>query len=240
MNEDFKRRIIHETMIFCGLLILIFFLTRLWPMIFLSVIILFICVIRLLFLRPPNAEPIETAPPTQAPRPDNEQDVLRRAFGLIQRRITEYLAGMYPDARWVWSRSNALSDIANGVSVFVLLNRAGGFRKAEVLLNLLQFKGLRFESIPQENPSEPETDSADDENEDVNYSLLAFEWFEAHSLELNQRCNETIAKGQTSFEIPAGELPVEKSWTDICAELIRNGFEGAEITGGGIKVNSPQ
>ena len=47
-----------------------------------------------------------------------------------------------------------------------------------------------------------------------NYEYLAFEWVDAHVMELNERCNESIAQGLSMLEIRtacprklAGHLP---------------------------------
>jgi hypothetical protein len=239
MKDDFKRRMAHEAMIFCGILILLFFVLRLWPLVFLSAIVLFICIIRLLFLKPKPVV-LEALPQqTEPERPETEQDILRRAFGVIQRRITEQLTGFYPDARWVWAKPNPMADIAEGNPVFILLNRAGGFKKAEVVICRLQFKTLRFETAADALPmpkTEPEAE-AENEPEETNYGLLAFEWVEANSLMLNRLCNDAIANRDTDFLIPSEDLPAQESWQDICDELVHNGFAETTITPDGIRVS---
>ena len=239
MNKEFKRRITHEAIIFLGLMILLFFITRLWPLVFLAVIFLFICVIRMLFLKPPKLVAAEQPASSAEPeKPDTEQDILRRAFGLIQRRITEYLVSLHPDARWVWSKTNPMAAIADGEQVFILLNRAGGFRKAEVLISNLQFKALRFETACAEKAAGPEPigETAETESTEVNYGLMAYEWVETQSMHLNERCNAAIANGERTFLIPSDDLPAKESWRDICDELVHSGFYGAEITDDGIQI----
>jgi len=238
MNKDFKRRMAYEAITLLGLIILLFFITRLWPFVFLAIIVLFICVIRLLFLKPKPVVLEPAAPPAEPIKPDTEQDILRRAFGLIQRRITEYLTSLYPDARWVWSKPNPMAAIAVGDPVFILLGRAGGFRKAEVMINNLQFKALRFETVCAESPAEPEAleNPADTEPQNTNYGLMAFEWVETHSMELNRLSNEAIAHNESAFMIPSDDLPARESWKDICDELVHGGFLSAEITDDGIQI----
>jgi hypothetical protein len=239
MKDDYKRRIAHEAMIFCGLLILVFFIIRLWPLVFLAVIVLFICVIRMLFLKPKPVV-LEPAPPqTEPEKPETEQDILRRAFGLIQRRITEQLTDFHPDARWVWAKPNPMANIAEGNPVFVLLNRAGGFKKAEVIICRLQFKTLRFETAEDALPLPETAPEAEDEAEppETNYGLLAFEWVEENSLTLNRLCNDAIANGAPDFLIPSADLSVRESWQAICDELVHNGFAEAAITPDGIRIS---
>ena len=221
-------------------MVLLFFITRLWPIVFLAVFLLFICVIRLLFLKPKPVTEEPAPPPAEPEKPDTEPDIVRRAFGLIQKRITECLVASYPDARWVWSRPNAMSLISEGKPVFILLNRAGGYRKAEVIISQLQFKTLRFETVAKDLPEAPTTPEAptppEEEPGEVNYGLLAFEWVEANSLKLNRLCNDSIARKENNLLIPADNLPVAESWQDLCDELIHNGFVEAEITGDGLRI----
>lgn len=170
----------------------------------------------------------QTPMPAQVP-PDNEADLIRRAFGIIQRRITEHLAGYFPDAHWVWSLPNAQARIAAGEPVHIMLNQAGGYRSAEVQIVRLQFKGLKFASLPA-SPPQPEQE----EPAGTDYSYLAFEWVEAHLLELNERLKEAIGCGESELCLSVNELPDPASWQAICDELQRNGFSKTEVTETGI------
>jgi len=183
----------------------------------------------------------KTATPYQCPvpPPDNEADLLRRAFGLIQRRVTEYLAGAYPEARWVWETSNPRAHIAAGEPAHILLNRAGGYRRAEVQVVRLQFRGLKFDSASEPEPPPPE-ETAPEEPGGTDYSLLAFEWVESHLPELSRRGNEAVAQGEPGISIGAEELPDPASWPDVCAELTRNGFSEAVVTETGITTKLPR
>ena len=181
--------------------------------------------------------PIYQVPMPPPARPDNEADILRHAFGLIQRRITEHLAGTYPEARWVWETPNAQARIVAGEPVHILLGRAGGYRRAEVRIDRLLFKGLKFESVPE---SQPPPEGPSGEPDETDYSLLAFEWVDSHVQELNQRGNELVGHGETEICIAADELPDPDSWPDICAELMRNGFSEAVVTETGITTKLPQ
>ncbi|MCL2299142.1 MAG: hypothetical protein FWC27_03220 [Firmicutes bacterium] len=183
--------------------------------------------------------PIYQVPMPPPQRPDNEADLLRHAFGLIQRRISEHLAGAYPGARWIWESSNAQARIAAGEPVHILLGRTGGYRRAAVQVVQLQFKGLKFDSLPEPMPPPPQEDPPRESGE-TDYSLLAFEWVESRVQELNQRGNEIIADGETEIRIEADELPDPASWPAICAELKRNGFSEAVVTETGITTKLPQ
>jgi len=249
MNKDFKRKITSEVMIFAGLMILLFFIVRLWPVVFLAIILLFVCAIRLLFLSSTKVETIEPAEIVQSePKPATEQDVLAMAFSVIVKRITDYLISYYPMSRWVWAQSNAMMRIANGEPVSILLNKSGGYRKAHVLISNMQFVALKFESVeekmPEEKPNDvfpsDDLDSDDADDETTNYELLAFEWVEKNLLSLNERCNEAIAQSENTVLISSEDLPDRDSWPDICKELIANDFAGAEMTKDGIRLNLPQ
>jgi hypothetical protein len=171
--------------------------------------------------------------PMPPPLPETEADLLRRASGLIQRRITEHLAGAYPEARWIWALPNAQARIAAGEPVHIVLNRAGGYRKAEVQIVRLQFKGLKFEPVP--DFVLPPPDDPPEEPGETDYSYLAYEWMEAHAMELDARANDAAGRGETELIIPADELPDPAGWQAVCEELMRNGFSEAVVTETGIK-----
>jgi hypothetical protein len=171
--------------------------------------------------------------PMPAPLPETEADLLRRAFGLIQRRIGEHLTGAYPEARWIWECPNPQARIAEGVPGHIRLNHAGGYRRAEVLITRLQFKGLRFDSIPE--PTPPPSEEPTEEPGETDYSYLAYEWVAAHAMELDVRANDAAGRGETELFIPADELPDLAGWQAVCEELMRNGFNEAVVTETGIK-----
>jgi len=253
MNKETKRRIAYEVLLFLGLMALLCFLTRIWVILFLIILGIFIAALRLLFLSSAKVEIVETATviPEEPPRPDTEQDVLKRAYAVIGRRITEQVKAQYPGARWVWSAPNALAHIAEDEPVTILLNGAGGYRKVLVQVHNLQFCGLKYET--SDEPDEKDLDPADvpkdetdqneetnEESEKINYGYLAFEWVEANLFSLNERSNEAIGQGNTSLLIPSGELPDVASWQDICTELVRGGFPEASVMEDGIRVKLPQ
>ena len=87
----------------------------------------------------------------------------------------------------------------------------------------------------------PPTDEEEEEEETPeNFGLIAFQWVEAHVMELNDRCNEAIAEGLSEYLIPADELPVTESWEEICKELIRNDLRGARCCDEGIIIDFEQ
>ena len=87
---------------------------------------------------------------------------------------------------------------------------------------------------------ETEDDTPQKVDPPENYEYLAFEWVDAHVMELNERCNESIAQGLSMLEITATELPARESWPDICRELERNGMENCCCTDTGITIDFTQ
>jgi hypothetical protein len=248
MNKASNGHIAFEVISLLGMLALFCVVTRIWPLLFLVVPGILIAAVRLLFISVQTPQPVipETQPAPQLPV--SEQDVLRVAYGVLQRRITEQVTGRYPVARWIWNVPNAMDRFAQGLPLTVVLSQAGGYKKAEVQVHNLQFRGLLYESVIPEAQKETAQDTDDkpdapedapQETEPADYSLLAFEWCEANLLRLNDLCNAAIAGNSESLLIPADMLPHEDSWEWICQELTRNGFPEAVISNGGIQVGLP-
>ena len=252
MGKGFKERVAFEVLIILGALLLFCLIVRLWPLVFLVIPGILIAALRLLFAsakkKTDAPEPAVTLP--EPPRHETEQDVIRIAFGILQRRITEQVTSRYPSARWVWEVPNAMERLADDLPLTILLNRAGGFRKATVQVHSLQFRSLAYETVETGKPDEPppEADADGDpgyegepESEGkIDYALIAFQWVEANLLALNNRCNDTIAEGHTTMLIPAHDLPHPDSWAEVCDELTRNGFAEADIQADGISVAIPE
>ena len=68
-NKDFKRHIAYEVLVFLGLLALLTYITRLWPILLLVILGIFIATLRLLFLSNTKVEPTKPVlalpPPSQ-------------------------------------------------------------------------------------------------------------------------------------------------------------------------------
>lgn len=56
----------------------------------------------------------------------------------------ELVMEAYPDARWVWEAPNARKLMEQGEEVSIILNRAGGYRRAIVRTANLQVQGIEF------------------------------------------------------------------------------------------------
>lgn len=256
MNKDDKRRIAYEILIFLGLMALLCFLTRIWVILFLIILGIFIAALRLLYLSTVKVEIIEPVEAPENPPPKiTEQEVLSNAYSLIQLRISEHVTARFPAAKWVWDSPNAFQHIADTEPVYIMLNGAGGYQKALVQIHNLQFKGISYvtaEPPKAEKPKEPEEPDIDEQTDSVNteddiqndmepvgYGYLAFEWVEANLRSLDIRSNEAIGHGETYLLIPSAELPDKSSWQDICAELVRNGFDNAMMIDEGIQADLP-
>ena len=243
MDRERQRKKRSNVLSVLGMLTLLMFIFRLWPILMLILIGVVIYVFWQLFRL--EKVPVKPVPQVQTPllpppsAPVSEETVLNSAFALLQRRITEQVISRYPEARWVWSASNARERFAQGEPLEIMLNHAGGYQTAVVRVHHLQFCGLDYVTADQPRgtePLEPDETHDDPEQEPVDYGLLAFEWVDANLQDLNTRCNEVIAQGQDSFRIPAEQLPHGDSWPSVCEELIRNGFTAAEPLADGILV----
>ena len=141
-----------------------------------------------------------------------------------------------------------------GNKVYVILNRAGGYRRGLVVIRNLHVFDVIFDAVPEDTPpandpppseppipSNPNTDEdADEEDIPEDYGLIAFQWVEAHVMDLNDQVNEAIGRKETSFLVPAADLPVKESWPDICKELARNDLSGATCRENGIQIEFEQ
>ena len=217
--QDFRTRIAHEALILLGVLALLTFICRLWPILLLILLGIFIAALRLLFLSARKESDVPPAVPIREPPAEpTERDLQNMAYRLILARISELVAEEYPNAKWVWAQPNAKRMILEDEDVFILLNHAGGYAKAKVKIHNLKVCGLEYGAAE-------------------NYGLIAFQWVETHTLELNDRCNNAIGQGEELLILGAGELPAPESWKDICAELNRVGIANAECTEVGIKIH---
>ena len=246
-NKRLKNNIVSEVIIFLMTLALILLITRIWAILFLVILGIFIAALRLLFLSTQTVEIIE--PVTQPPpyMPETETEILRLAFSLIQKRITQEVKALYPAAQWHWLTPNAMVRIEKDEPVRIILSGAGGYQKASVSVHNLAFQGLVFEvalpeSVDAIQQHDPEEDSTHDSDtpETICYEYLAFEWTDAHLLRLNARANEELGQGKTTLLIPECELPVKDSWQAICTQLIKNDFADATVRDDGILISLQQ
>lgn len=236
MTPEKKQRLVNDLFALVLILGLLLLLLRLWPLMLLLLVGLigyaFYALIHV------HQLPTERAPqlPVLLPPPATEQSVLRDAFGLLQDRITTAVVIRYPDARWIWSASNAFELFSEGRPLKILLNHAGGYQEAMVQVKDLMFAALVF-PVQQEAKTDiaEERNTAEEESEE-NYEVLAFEWVEAHLQQLNAQSQEVLTKGSMEYLIPAEELPHSDSWPAVCAELKRSGAADAVPAAAGIQI----
>lgn len=244
-NKDWQRHMAYEALVMLGALALLLFMCRLWPILLLVILGIFVAMLRLLFLNSPkvqSAQPEKQIPqcPSISPTPRSPKDVEdAMSFGELQTRITQWVRREYPDARWVWRQADAKARFQRGEDLGILLNRAGGYREAEISLQGKRLFEILYLCAPEEKPLEPpipsqtpqveqshpepaEATSSSREPED--FSLTAFEWVESHLGELNTLYNECIAQNQDYLLLTGGDLPDPAAWPALCQELVDNGL----------------
>ena len=244
MKKDWVRSMTYEAIVILGVIALLTFICRLWPLLLLVILCLIAAAIRLLFLKAKSINAADPEPePVSEPKPATERDVKDLAYSVILARISELVAADYPKAKWVWEKPNARALVMNGDDACIILSGAGGYGRARAVIENLQLKTLEYLTA-KETPEKPTEDNTEDEDEDdsddepmpINYELMAFEWVEANLIGLNERCNEAIGEGKDELLITEDELPVKDSWDCICKELKRADIENLEMVPEGIKI----
>ena len=238
MNKKPVSPILREILISIGALFLIVFMCRLWPLLLLMIIAIFVALIILLFKQSNKVEVIVPEPAkTENPeiRIPTQKDVYALAYSVILRQITAIVLDKYPNARWIWESPNAKERIEKGDELYILLNSAGGYNRAKVVVTNLQVTDILFGVAPAEEQIEDE-DADDEEPMEENYELLAFEWVESHIVELNSRVNEAIGKGKSELLLKSDELPTRESWDDIRYELEKENIADTKCIPAGILI----
>jgi len=78
------------------------FITRLWPILLLVILGIFIAMLRLVFLSAKKVEAPEPTAPAARREPEIiERDERARAYAEILGRVTELVTRDYPEARWI-------------------------------------------------------------------------------------------------------------------------------------------
>lgn len=244
-KKEWQRRMAYEALVILGMLALLLFVCRLWPILLLVILGIFAAALRLVFLSSPKVQPIQPEQPTSvAPAPqqavtnreaENTEDA--QSFGELQTRITRWVRQEYPDARWVWKYPDSKARFQRGEDMAILLNRAGGYREAVIRLQGKRLFEIQYLCAPAEKPQLEEPASPQEEqptmeeaasqpepSQPEDYSLAAFEWVESHLEELNTLCNECIAQKQDFLLLTGGDLLEPAAWPALCQELLRNGL----------------
>lgn len=256
-KKEWQRHMAYEALVILGMLALLLFVCRLWPILLLVILGIFAAALRLVFLSSPKVQPIQPEQQTAASSApqravksqrtaQNVEDTL--SFGELQTQVTRWVRQEYPEARWVWKYPDAKARFQRGEDVAILLNRAGGYREASILLRGQRLFEIRYLCAPaeklqpeesaspqEEQPTLEEAASQPEPSQPEDYSLAAFEWVESHLEELNTLCNECIAQKQDFLLLTGGDLPEPAAWPALCQELARNGLscrvqeEGVQI-----------
>lgn len=232
------RQIITEFMFLAGILAALLFVFRFWIGVLLAFIglIVLTVVFFALAIKQRHATPVAQAAASTESDEDAEQ-----YFALLN-EITELVRSEHPKAKWVWAQSDTQRRIKAGQDVFILLNGAGGYARARVLLEKGNAVALDYvKGIPSATAATAKAESPVEqttgEQPDANYDLLAYEWVEAHIQDLNEQCNEVLGQGKNELVLPAEILPAKASWSSICRELGRNDLCNTECNSSGIKIN---
>lgn len=256
-KKEWQRHMAYEALVILGMLALLLFVCRLWPILLLVILGIFAAALRLVFLSSPKVQPIRPEQQTAASSApqravksqrtaQNVEDTL--SFGELQTQITRWVRQEYPNARWVWKCPDAKARFQRGEDMAILLNRAGGYREAVIYLQGKRLFEIQYlcapaekpqleepASPPEEQPAMEEAASQPETSQPEDYSLTAFEWVESHLEELNTLCNECIAQKQDFLLLTGGDLPEPAAWSALCQELLRNGLscrvqeEGVQI-----------
>ena len=87
-DKNRQRHIAYEVLVILGQLALLTYITRLWPILLLIILGIFVAALRLLFLSSQKVEPVRpllTLPPPH--QPPTEKDLQSAAYTIVQCRI---------------------------------------------------------------------------------------------------------------------------------------------------------
>lgn len=241
MSPEKKQQRINDLFTLILVLGILTFIIRAWPILFFLLLGLIAYAFKKLFSVDQQPTQLPAEPPLCLPEAKTEDIILRNAFGLLQQRVTAAVIMEYPDARWIWSRSDAFKQFAEGRTLTILLNRAGGYQEASVQVRNLLFAGLVYMHAPEpqresDDAAPGETEEETSEEEPVNYDVLAFEWVEANLQHLSSLQNQATGAERDEFLVPAEELPHGDSWPALCKELLHSGFSSATPVANGISI----
>ena len=148
----------YEALVLLLLLALLLFITRLWPILLLVILGIFAGALRLLFL---SSQKVRSIQPPASASAGTAVDPELDSFSRLQAVITERVQEDCPGAKWVWENRNPRRSIRLGEPVAILLNRAGGYRRAELRLSDGELTELIYESFSEKaqnvKPAQPET-----------------------------------------------------------------------------------
>lgn len=233
-----KYQKVKDSLIIVGIATFFLYMFQLWVLLIPSVIATVVLAVVLVLMKRHTTPDEKSAPQTVSEQEPKEADVMNLAYSVILKRINALVAEFSQDAKWVWKEPNAKQRIADGEDVFIILNKAGGYKEAKVIIKNLCVTGLEFAVVKETPKTETvQSEITEEPQERVeNYELAAFEWVEGHILDLNNRCNDEIGLGHSELVLLEDELPVKDSWLDVCNELKKQGLKKLELVPQGIKI----
>lgn len=242
MTKEWRNGIAQDVLILLGMLMLLMFICRLWPILLLMILTLFFVMIRMLMMtHKRQAETsYELVPEVLLSEPVGV-NLIDIAYSEILSQITQLIEDEYPQAKWVWEKPDAKKRIESGDDLFIRLNHAGGYRRAMVKIHNLQVAGISYQQAVPEKDNEKdenvlEADGCRDFPDQENYELLAFEWVDAKIIEINEKCNDAIGDGAEYILLSEGELPDKEGWPAVCEELYRQNIVQTECLEEGIRI----
>lgn len=160
-KKEWQRHMAYEALVILGMLALLLFVCRLWPILLLVILGIFAAALRLVFLSSPKVQPIQPDQQEVATHYVPQQDVTNQdsagaedaqSFGDLQTQITRWVRQEYPNARWVWKYPDSKARFQRGEELAILLNRAGGYREAVIRLQGKRLFEIQYLCAPVENP----------------------------------------------------------------------------------------
>ena len=229
-----------DILILYGLLLLLSFICRLWPVILFAILGLFVVMLHMLIVSLSNKisgndEPEITE--TNEHRKIYTKGGLEMAvFQDFEDQITEFVLSRFMDASWCWEIPDAKKRIFLGENVYIRLDHAGGYKWARVIYQGLKVYGLNYGNGKMITDDEPPEEIVTEKPPVVNYSMIAFEWCEAHMADITDRLNKAVSEGQNEIMLSIEELPVPESFEDICKEIVRQKNKETKIMTDGILI----
>lgn len=233
-----KYQKVKDSLIIVGIATFFLYMFRLWILLIPSVIATVVLAAVLVLMKRHNTPEEKSVSQTVSVQEPREADVMNLAYSVILKRINALVAEFSQDAKWVWKEPNAKQRIAAGEDVSIILNKAGGYKEAKVIIKNLCVTSLEFAVVSETPKTETVQSEVTEEPQEraENYELAAFEWVEGHILDLNNRCNDEIGLGHNELVLSEDELPVKDSWFDVCNELKKQGLKKLELVPQGIKI----
>lgn len=241
-HKEEKGQMTADILILYGLLLLLSFICRVWPVILFAILGLFVVMIRMLFISLRDKLADEYVESDYESTYESDQKLIYTKGGLemavfqdMEDQITEFVLSHWKDASWYWESPDARNRIFVGDKVYIRLNHAGGYKRARVIYQGLKVYGLHYGTERNHvSCGEPPEDNDMGELPIVNYSMIAFEWCEAHMADIAERLEKAVEEGKNEIMISLDELPVPESFEDICKEIVRQQNKEAKIMTDGI------